>query len=1297
MRFTAFVAVLAFMPAGQAVEVNLCTNGSFEELNPNGLPVDWEAVGANVEVVSDAHSGQHALRLLRTMDTEAVETGLNRGWQPESGQLGALIDRTKGGMDFWYKAVSGKGTALVVMVIPMNGKPLEETSSQRAMFKVPEDKIGDGQWHHGRLKFDFTDNPKVKWVHFGARIQGAAGELLLDDISYVDQVGPLLEITGVRLDEDVAHPGRKCTVTATVKNVGDQPAPGASVVLTGPSDLAIPPEPKAIGAVDPEGAVLVEWTVEGLRTEPGAFNITAQAQDVQSVYRLPLAPDLVLESFGPASPVTAAGCPGTLECVLRNDGNVIVKGITASFTAGGQTAEVLVDELVPGTRSVVSHSFTPLEETVSLPISVVATSENAGSLPLAASEWVVGSSVALPEAAGGLNASVTEECAVLENGRIRLGFRKNAFGYGPGELLVNKNGSWTPIAWLPRLARLVFEIDGEPQRHVLTAEAPARTADSNGARLDFERTLEDAGGAVWTVHTTFSLAEDSNTVSVQHHLACSESRNLLAFDGPMVYALERDEAVYPGLEWLVEDELSSSNLDIDEDHPDRIRYVVHPNMITIPAMGVHSTMGTVGLLWDMRQRWDGDHEKPAAVFASPDRFNNQRSHLMGLMLPSVPEYLERNTREAAKPYLLQPEKPVRIECLIYADATARDALAAEEAYVRLNGIPSPTPLPHGSYEGEISFSMRAYLESLWDPAEQKWWMSIGGPPNMSILQRSRAYVADCLVGALLSPDAAVREAAKTRAEEVLGLIGGVPRIEAQRIPGRMDLALASPYAAANLLAARGDDGSWRFDADRKMGPPFEGVDYHVLGEDNAIEVGICARSAFEILRYARIAGDQTTYDRMVKTLELMEQFRVPRAAQVWEVPVHTPDVLAAADAVDAYIEAYRFSGDERWLQDAVTWARRGLPFIYLWGEEDKPFLLGASIPVFGATFFTGSWFGLPVQWNGLRYANALLSLAPHDDTLPWRDIARLIIHSAIHQQAPDGEEVALWPDNISAIDGERCAWIFAPRQIIRNILKLIGRDEDPMSFILRSDDQCIPITSTAAVTEAAWQDSVITATVDFPDGQQGRVMVANVTRPGTVLLDGKPVPEGSDVEESAAPLWRYDDALAYLTVQVPTDQPAELRIEDAGHAYIERLPAQKNNLDFAFDRDAEGWVPANHISSMVVRDDALCGEISGPDPYLLRPFLNVEADQIGAVLITMRVTAGGTGQFYWTTVTSPGYDEDKTLSFAVAPDGAFHTYRIPLAGHPHWEGQTIVSIRIDPANSTASGSFAIQSIQGELR
>jgi len=54
-------------------------------------------------------------------------------------------------------------------------------------------------------------------------------------------------------------------------------------------------------------------------------------------------------------------------------------------------------------------------------------------------------------------------------------------------------------------------------------------------------------------------------------------------------------------------------------------------------------------------------------------------------------------------------------------------------------------------------------------------------------------------------------------------------------------------------------------------------------------------------------------------------------------------VLAAADAIDAFLEAWQLSGDRRWLVDAVVWARRGLPFIYLWHDPERPFIAGALV------------------------------------------------------------------------------------------------------------------------------------------------------------------------------------------------------------------------------------------------------------------------------------------------------------------------------------------------------------------
>jgi hypothetical protein len=45
------------------------------------------------------------------------------------------------------------------------------------------------------------------------------------------------------------------------------------------------------------------------------------------------------------------------------------------------------------------------------------------------------------------------------------------------------------------------------------------------------------------------------------------------------------------------------------------------------------------------------------------------------------------------------------------------------------------------------------------------------------------------------------------------------------------------------------------------------------------------------LKEGSTAGDRTAYEQMQNTLVLMETFRVPRAAQVWEVPVLTGKII----------------------------------------------------------------------------------------------------------------------------------------------------------------------------------------------------------------------------------------------------------------------------------------------------------------------------------------------------------------------------------------------------------------------
>ena len=68
MFFSSVSAVACACLMSAAVAANPCTNGSFEELGPQGFPTDWMPVGSLAEVSTDAHSGTRSVRMVRTAD-----------------------------------------------------------------------------------------------------------------------------------------------------------------------------------------------------------------------------------------------------------------------------------------------------------------------------------------------------------------------------------------------------------------------------------------------------------------------------------------------------------------------------------------------------------------------------------------------------------------------------------------------------------------------------------------------------------------------------------------------------------------------------------------------------------------------------------------------------------------------------------------------------------------------------------------------------------------------------------------------------------------------------------------------------------------------------------------------------------------------------------------------------------------------------------------------------------------------------------------------------------------------------
>ena len=184
--------------------------------------------------------------------------------------------------------------------------------------------------------------------------------------------------------------------------------------------------------------------------------------------------------------------------------------------------------------------------------------------------------------------------------------------------------------------------------------------------------------------------------------------------------------------------------------------------------------------------------------------------------------------------------------------------------------------------------------------------------------------------------------------------------------------------------------------------------------------GLTANRLLTAARYALASGNVEYRKKYLMVVDkVLDLYRgdVPRGAQTWEIPLHTPDILASAYLLDLCTVAYAISGDSKYLREAEYWALTGVPFVYL--ETPVPNIhkdgVYGTIAVLGSTAWVAPfWVGLPVQWCGLVYRNALYRYA---DVLPnqkaadyWRKMAAGITITGLQfsWQERDGDDPKKW-------------------------------------------------------------------------------------------------------------------------------------------------------------------------------------------------------------------------------------------------------------------------------------------------
>jgi len=521
--------------------------------------------------------------------------------------------------------------------------------------------------------------------------------------------------------------------------------------------------------------------------------------------------------------------------------------------------------------------------------------------------------------------------------------------------------------------------------------------------------LKDSGRATWQIQRRFKASKPSGTLVVETEFRVDGDRDvvylpwLTIFPGLGTFGHKKCQGLFAGIEYL-EDEPSSSEADIET--PEHIRRVPDPAKITFPLMAITQDGRYLGVIWQ-------PSEMTAATFDSPDTIYNSGAHVMSLSAPAVGRQRSENEFCAHTPFKLLADKPVK-ETVLIIGGKGKTVLSSVKDYVRLAGLPD-VPEFEGGFAAALNLLSHGWLDSQINQnylfRHAVWGNSFGPTPAADA-----AMFIDWLAN-------------HAKDAELTSRLSGAKDQALQKIPPSQPFSSAISHArlpTAPFIFGRLSDyvQQRRNEALHLLGNFDEagvklyrpgGTDYsrtHFAKHANGFSGG----DMVGILEGAALSADKELIE---KSLELLDKQTalygdtVPRGAQTWEVPLHTPDILASAHMVKAYTLGYIISGRQEYLEQARYWAWTGVPFIYLYPPTSARVGVYATIPVLGATNWKApSWFGRPVQWCGLVYASALHLLAQYDSEDSWQKIADGITAAGLQMSWPlaDKGRQGLLPD-----------------------------------------------------------------------------------------------------------------------------------------------------------------------------------------------------------------------------------------------------------------------------------------------
>ncbi len=908
-----------------------------------------------------------------------------------------------------------------------------------------------------------------------------------------------------------------------------------------------------------EGLAAWKGTITQLRLDPTSQGTTGQVR-INRIWVLPSSNQVQFNTFGPDRCVIHKGEPFEMRAEVENIGTTAASGVALTLSlpsgfslisgteriemgnllSGGPPKSATWNVQAPTTPGPCTFTATVFLSAVTVHNTQTAQVFISNPPPDPASLTATEYAHAFTDTPGNI---------VLQSSRVRAVVVSNPGGFAPIYLYgrSSSGADWQLAGVLCPVGDVILSAPGNPllkaaQIQPSSTQILSDTSESASIRLTSSLIGELSLNASYQLDLTVSAA--STFIQADGFLMASQAVDLYRFApfnlkaGERAYGVDQQAALFPGVEWLIAGEVSSSTLDIAP--PQNVRYAPDPHFVTIPAMGVLTPDNLLaGLVWEATQEWAENEIMPAALFASTNFLDGQDNHRLEIYAPSIPEYVPVNSTQASAPYPMQAGETIHLSARFVVQASCSTVLDVVDQWLDLHDHqPPPYPLPR-TLEETVVASREAYLTTLWGVTDKCWQHATGFTCSQTPGFAYLLWLDYLTTGSITARDRALEAVEyyiQTNGASVLTSQAGLHifGMQAPFVFGELNTAIQSMVSMGlGQISQMRTDGSY---------PPFGDSS---LYNPNDRELGWTARRAYQLLSMGRELRRLDFLTAGKRSLEQMKTFTVPRAAQTWEIPQHTPDILAAAQAVEAYVAGYEAFGDSEYLEKAIYWARAGLPFLWFWNPPGRTTMRYGSVPVFGATFYTGSWFGKAVQWNGLVYAHALFMLADYDSSYDWRTIAEGVATSGIHQQVvTPGSYMGTYPDGWNMVGNNPQPVYINPEDILKNVYFMLGGTPELTTLQLGSsktlDPGTILITTRAdsLTSQSFVPGQFVSLNVQNKVGETTRLLVAGWTQPsgGGVWKGEEKLPKVLSVDTATE---GYQWHSSHLLIQIVHDQTME--------------------------------------------------------------------------------------------------------------------------------------------------------------